>query len=50
MAQNRVYAGIGWRVSDSLTVDTGYMNQYVWRRNAEDRSNHLLVFNFRTKF
>lgn len=50
MAQNRVYAGIGWRVSANLTVDTGYMNQYIWRRSAEDRSNHLLVFNFRTKF
>lgn len=50
MAQNRIYAGVGWRASDRVTVDTGYMNQYVWRRNAEDSSNHLLVVNFRTKF
>ncbi|MDX1498881.1 MAG: DUF2490 domain-containing protein [Woeseiaceae bacterium] len=49
IVQNRLIAGIAWRVSDSLTIDTGYMHQYVWRTDAEDRNNHVLVLNFKKR-
>lgn len=49
-AQNRLFAGIGWRISDSLVIETSYMNQYLWRPAGPDRSNHLLVVNFRKSF
>ena len=48
--QNRTYIGVGWRVSDKLSIDTGYMNQFLWVDNGDDVSNHLLVLNFKTKF
>ena len=48
--QNRAYVGIGWRLLDKLTIETGYMNQFFWIDNGEDVSNHLLVVNFRTRF
>lgn len=49
-AQNRVFAGLEWRLSNSLALQTSYMHQYLWRAGAEDRSNHLAVFNFRKRF
>ena len=50
IAQNRTYIGIGWRLRDDLTVDTGYMNQFVWSDQGEDTSNHLGVVNFKVRF
>ena len=50
IAQNRTYAGIGWHLQDKLTIETGYMNQFVWNDNGENISNHLGVVNFKVKF
>lgn len=50
IAQNRVYVGVGWHVRDKLTIETGYMNQFVWRNSGENISNHLGVINFKVKF
>lgn len=47
LAQNRTFLGLGWTLSDKISLETGYMNQYIWRDNASDLSNHLAIFNFR---
>ena len=46
-AQNRSFVGIGWRIGDQLAIEAGYMNQYIRADSIEDRSNHLVVMNFR---
>ena len=50
LSQNRTYAGVGWRLSDKLALETGYMNQYIFRDGREDVSNHIAVLNFKVKF
>ena len=50
LAQNRIFVGAGWRVSNKLTMETGYMNQYLWVDGAEDRMNHLAVLTFKASF
>lgn len=50
LGQNRVFVGVGWHMSDKLTLESGYMNQYVWRDGAEDRVNHLAVLTLKAKF
>jgi len=47
LGQNRAFVGIGWRLSNRISVEAGYMNQYVWVDNGEDLSNHFGVLNFR---
>ena len=47
--QNRVSIGLDRRFNDRLSIEAGYMNQYVWRDNAENRVNHLGVLNFRVR-
>lgn len=49
-SQNRTVVGVAWKLSDKLTLTTAYMNQFVWRDNAEDSSNHVAVANFNVKF
>ena len=46
LTQNRAFIGIGWRVADSISIETGYMNQYFWFDGREDRSFHHGVLNF----
>lgn len=48
--QNRALVGTGWPLSGKLSFATGNLNQFLWVDNGEDVSNHLAVFNFRTKF
>ena len=50
VSQNRTVVGVAWKLSDKLTLVTAYMNQFVWRDNAEDSSNHVAVVNFNVKF
>lgn len=49
LGQNRTFIGVGWRVSDRLTVETGYMHQLIRVDDGEDRVNHLGIFNFKMK-
>lgn len=49
-AQNRSVVGISWKLNSKLTMTTSYMNQFVWRDNREDLSNHIAVLNFNVKF
>ena len=50
LSQNRTFVGIGQRLNPSLRLETGYMNQYIRVDSGEDRSNHVLVLNFRLSF
>jgi hypothetical protein len=47
--QNRVSIGLDRRFSDRLSIEAGYMNQYVCRDNAENRVSHLGVLDFKEK-
>lgn len=47
LAQNRAFLGLGWTLSNKVSLEAGYMNQYIWRDNASDINNHLAIFNFR---
>lgn len=50
LSQNRVFAGFGQRLSQSVRLEAGYMNQFLWVDNGEDRNNHLAILNFRISF
>lgn len=45
--QNRLFLGVGWRLSNKLTIEAGYMNQYIWIEDEGDRVNHLAILNFK---
>ena len=49
LGQNRVFVGFGRRMSERFSFEVGYMNQYIWRDDAENRSNHFGVLNFKVK-
>jgi len=49
LTQNRIYAGLGWRLSDRIELETGYMNQLFWRDAARNISNHLAVVSVRVQ-
>ncbi len=44
--QNRTFLGFGWRLSDSMSIEAGYMNQFIQVDNREDRVFHHGVLNF----
>lgn len=50
LGQNRSLAGIGWQTARSFAIETGYMNQHVWRDGGEDQSNHFAVLNLKADF
>jgi len=50
LGQNRTAIALGWTLSPKLSIETGYLHQYIWADNAEDRVNHFGVANFKVKF
>jgi len=50
LGQNRTYLGFGRRLSDKVSVEAGYMNQFIWVDGGEDRVNHLAMLHFKLKF
>ncbi len=50
LSQNRTAFGLGWKLSPTLAIETGYMHQYIPVDDAEDQVNHLAVVNFNVKF
>ena len=50
IAQNRTFVGLGRRISSKLTLEAGYLNQYIFADSAEDRVNHLAVLTIKAKF
>jgi len=52
-SQNRAFAGFGWTMENlpqSPRVEIGYMHQYIRKRAADDRHNHILGINWFTKY
>lgn len=49
LGQNRVFVGMGWRLSDKVSLETGYMNQFIWVDGAEDRINHLAILTIKAR-
>ncbi len=47
--QNRLFAGLAWVISPSVSMETGYLNQYIRRRN-EDAMNHVFSTTLYFKF
>ncbi|MFT3707476.1 MAG: DUF2490 domain-containing protein [Archangium sp.] len=43
--QNRLFAGLGFFIDDSVRLETGYMNQLVHRREAVDPVRHVAMVN-----
>lgn len=50
LTQNRTAIGLGWKLSPTFAIESGYLNQYVFVDDAEDRINHIAVVNFKVKF
>jgi hypothetical protein len=50
LTQNRTGIGLGWKLSPTIAIETGYLNQYLFVDDAEDLVNHLGVVNFKVKF
>jgi Protein of unknown function (DUF2490) len=50
LSQNRTAIGLGWKLSPTIAIETGYMHQYIPVDDAEDLVNHLGVVNFKVKF
>lgn len=50
LSQNRLYFGLGWKLTGKSTIEVGYQNQYRFIDNGEDRVDHLAIVNFKTKF
>lgn len=50
LKQNRLSAGVAWKLSDKTTLETGYMNMYSWADSGEDRLNHLAIVNLKMRF
>ena len=50
LSQLRTSAGIGFRLSEKLGLEAGYLNQYVPRSERADQANHLAYLNFRVSF
>ena len=50
LIQNRAFAGIGYKFNDTLSLETGYMNQYIHNSQGFDFLNNIvltsLVLNF----
>ena len=49
LGQNRIFLGIGWRLGDKVSLETGYMNQLIWVDGAENRMNHLAIMTIKAK-
>lgn len=47
--QNRVFIGMGYKVSSRIRVEVGYLNQFYRVREAPDLMNHLAIVSFRFK-
>lgn len=44
MDQNRLMAGLGWKVNDQITFQSGYLNQYLQKPDGDRRENNHTVW------
>ncbi|MGI9261036.1 MAG: DUF2490 domain-containing protein, partial [Woeseiaceae bacterium] len=49
LVQSRFFVGVNSRINEHLTLEYGYLNQYLFLDNTSDRVNHLGIINFRVK-
>ena len=49
LVQNRLFLGLNSRINEHLTLEYGYLNQFLFLDSASDRSNHLGIVNFRVQ-
>jgi hypothetical protein len=47
--QNRVFIGMGYKVSPRMSIEVGYLNQFFRLRELPDLMNHLAIVGFRFK-
>ena len=50
LSQNRLFVSLGRKLNDKISIEAGYMNQYLWIDNAENQSNHLAVLHLKARF
>jgi len=50
MRQNRVFLGLEHRLTERLALEVGYLNQYLWVDDRDNRSNHLAVLALNTRW
>lgn len=48
--QNRSYAGVGYKITPQINVDTGYQLQYVNNFGSPDLFNHVWLTNVNVRF
>ncbi|MBT8100978.1 MAG: DUF2490 domain-containing protein [Gammaproteobacteria bacterium] len=50
LSQNRIYLGLGWKLTAKSAIEAGYQNQYRFIDPGTDRMDHLGMVNFKFKF
>lgn len=50
LSQNRLYLGIGWKLSNRTGLEAGYQNQYRFVDAGTDRMDHLAMVTLKTRF
>jgi hypothetical protein len=51
LQQNRAYIGLGYRFAPQFQIETGYLEQHVWRRAGKaDQNNSIWMTNFNFNF
>lgn len=52
LSQNRAFVGLGWQFQgdNAPRLEVGYLNQFIRRRSADDRNNHILSTNYFWRF
>lgn len=50
LSQNRLYFGLGWKLTNKTGIEVGYQNQYRFVDPGEDRMDHLAMITLKTRF
>ncbi len=50
LSQNRLYIGLGWKLTQKTGLEVGYQNQYRFIDSGEDRMDHLAMIALKTRF
>lgn len=50
LTQNRTFLGATWKLREDLSLEFGYMHQYVKRTGSDNTASHLGIFNLKTRF
>lgn len=50
LSQNRLYLGLGWKLTNKTGIEVGYQNQYRFVDSGADRMDHLAMIAVKTRF